>query len=154
MVAKKGVPAKGPKTKTFGPEQRCFELSRDPSLPSTIGRSGTAEDLAKRTASFQAAINKRLHQRGATTKVQDLFLTKSGKYRGSTKATNNADQLLEHRNEVIQAARTADPSVAGLQARTAGGGSRHTRSRLPDIWARDLGGQTRFERSSRWKTRG
>ena len=48
-----------------------------------------------------------------------LFLTKSGKYRGSTRATNNADQLLKHHNEVIQAARTADPSVTGLQARTA-----------------------------------
>ena len=87
--------------KTFSPEQRCFELNRDPSLPSTIGRNGTAEDLAKRTASVQAAINKRLHQRGATARVQDLYLTKSGKYRGSTRATNSADHLLERRNEVI-----------------------------------------------------
>ena len=60
-----------------------------------------------------------LHQRGATARIQYLFLTKSGKYRGSTRATNNADHLLEHRNEVIQIARTADPSVTGLQARTA-----------------------------------
>ena len=116
---KRKVPVRGPKTKTFSPEQQCFEFNRSPSLPSTIGRNGTAEDLAKRTASVQAAINKRLHQRGATARVQDLFLTKSGKYRGSTEATNSADHLLGHRHEVIQTARTADPSVTGLQARTA-----------------------------------
>ena len=39
--------------------------------------------------------------------------------RGSTRATNSADQLLEHRDEVIQAARSADPGVTGLQTRTA-----------------------------------
>lgn len=42
----------------------------------------------------------------------------SGKYRGSTRPTSNAGQLLEHRDAVIQAARKADPAVTGLEART------------------------------------
>ena len=119
VATKRRVPAGGPKTKTFSPEQRCFELNRDPSLPPTIGRNGTAEDQARRIASVQAAINKRLHQRRATARVKDLFLTKSGKYWGSTRATNSAHHLLEHRNEAIQAARTADLSATGQEARTA-----------------------------------
>ena len=74
--------------------------------------------LGSMASGVQAAVNKRFHQRGASVRVQDLFITKSGKYRGSTRATNSAEHLLEHRNEVILTARTADPSVTGLQART------------------------------------
>ena len=87
--------------------------------PSQIGRNGTSEDLARRTAGVQAAINKELHRIGADARIQDLFLTRSGKYRGSTQSTNSAEQLLGHRDEVIRAARSADPSVTGLEARTA-----------------------------------
>ena len=106
---------------TFAPEQRCVELNRDTTLPSAIGRNGTAEDLARRTSGVQATVNRKLHRRGASVRVQDLFLTKSGKYRVSTRATNSAEHALEHRNKAIQAARTADPSITGLQARTTWG---------------------------------
>ena len=58
-----------------------------------------------------------LHRSGANARVQDIFLTQNGKYRGSIRPTSNADQLLEHRDTVIRAARTVDPSVMGLEAR-------------------------------------
>lgn len=73
--------------------------------------------MAKRNPSVQAAINKPLHQKGASVRVQDLFLTQSGKYRGSAQPTSNADQLIEHRETVLQAARKVDPGVKGLEAK-------------------------------------
>ena len=87
--------------------------------PSQIGRNGTSEVLARRTAGVQAAMYNELHKIGADARIQDLFLTRSGKYRGSTRPTNSAEQLLEHRHEVIRAAPGANASVTGLEARTA-----------------------------------
>ena len=60
-----------------------------------------------------------LHGKGASARIRDLFLTRSGKYQGSTQPTSSAEQLLGHRDEVIRAARSADPSVTGVEARTA-----------------------------------
>ena len=89
------------------------------SLPSRIGRSSPSEDLARRIASVQAAINKELHRIGAGGRVRDLFPTQSGKYRCSTNPTMSAEQLAQHHDGVIRATRTADPSVTGLEAKTA-----------------------------------
>ena len=82
-----------------------------------MGGGSTSEDLARRNASVQSAINRALHREGANARVQDLFLTRIGRYRGSTNATSSADQLLEHRATVIRAAQTADPGVTGLEAK-------------------------------------
>ena len=82
-----------------------------------MGGSSTSEDLARRNASVQSAINRALHREGAAAKIQDLFLTRSGRYRGSTSPTSSTDQLLEHHATVIRAARMADPGVTGLEAR-------------------------------------
>ena len=110
---------KPPAKKIWSTEQRCFELLRDRSLPSGIGKGGTSEDLARRAASVQAAISKELHRIGADGRVRDLFLTQSGKYRGSTDPTMSAEQLTRHRDEVLRAARAVDPSVTDLETRTA-----------------------------------
>ena len=67
-----------PAKKIWSTEQRCFELLRDRSLPSGIGKGGTSEDLARRTASVQAAISKELHRIGADGRVWDLFLPRVG----------------------------------------------------------------------------
>ena len=117
MVEKKNRTPKVPVTKVWKPEQRCFEFPRDKTRPTNVGRATTSEDLAKRNASVQASVNKELHRIGASVRIQGLFLTQSGKYRGSTTPTSNADQLLDHRDAAIRAARTVDPSVAGLEAR-------------------------------------
>ena len=77
------------------------------------------EDPARRAAGVQAAINRELDKIGADARIQDLFLTRSGKYQGSTRPTNSAEQLLGHRHGVIRAALAADPSVTGIEAKTA-----------------------------------
>ena len=100
-------------------EGRCFELLTNWSLPSRIERGSTSEDLARKTASVQAVINTKLHRIGVDEQVLNLFETQSGKFRGSTDPTMSAEQRTRHREEVIRAARTADSSVAGLEARTA-----------------------------------
>ena len=119
MVEKKKRAGKRPARQNWSPDQRCLEILRDTTRPSQIGRNGTSEDLVRRTAGVQAAINKELHKIGAEARIQDLFLTRSGKYRGLTRPTNSAEQLLGHRHEVIQAALSADPSITGLETRTA-----------------------------------
>ena len=60
---------RGPSAKVWRPEQRCFELPRDLARPSQLGRASTSEDIAKRNASVQAAINKTLHRIGAHARV-------------------------------------------------------------------------------------
>ena len=97
VVEKKKNSPKRPPTKIWSPEQRCFELPRDLTLPSRIGSNGTNEELAGRAARVQAAINKMLHGEGASARIRDLFRTRSGKYRGSTQPSSSAEQLLGHR---------------------------------------------------------
>ena len=118
MFERKKKALKGHTTKIWRPQQRCFELPRGLARPSQLRRGSTSEDMAMRNASIQAAVNKARRREGAHARVQDLFLTQSGKYRGSTRPTSNADQLLEYRDAVIRAAPTVDPGVVGLKART------------------------------------
>ena len=82
-----------------------------------MGGGSTSEDLARRNAIVQSAINRALHREGAAARIQDLFLTRSGRYRDSTSPTSSAAWLLEHHAMEIRAARAADPSVTGLEAR-------------------------------------
>ena len=63
-------------------------------------------------------MSKGLHRIGAEARIQDLFLTRSGKYRGSARPTNSTEQLPGHLHEEIRAARSADPSITGLETRT------------------------------------
>lgn len=114
---KKTRAPKGPEKKIWKPEQRCFEFLRDLAHPSQLGRSCTSEQLARRSTSVQAAVNRALHQEGASVRTQDFFLTRGGKYRGSTSPTSCASQLLEFRAVAIRAARSADPAVTDLEAR-------------------------------------
>ena len=46
-------------------------------------------------------INRALHREGAHVRLQDFFLTRGGKYPGSTNPTSCAGQLLEHHDTVI-----------------------------------------------------
>ena len=112
-----GEGPEGPRERIWRLEQRCFELLRDLAHLSQLRESSTSEDLARRSTSVQAAINRALHQEGAHVKVQGFFLTREGKYRGSTNPSSCANQLLEHRDTVIRAARSADPGVMGLETR-------------------------------------
>ena len=123
-------------------------LPRDLMSPSQFGRGSTSEGLAGRKASVQGAINKALHREGTHARVQDIFLTQSGKYRGSTRPTNNADQLLEHRDAVIRAARTVDPGVTDLEAKTSWWWIKveYMRNQLPVSW---VGGRMVRSRSAR-----
>ena len=119
MVERKKRGMKPPAKKIWSTEQRCLELLRDRSLPSGIGKGGTSEDLARRTASVQAAVSKELHRIGAGGRVRDLFLARSGECRGSTGPTVSAEQLVRNRGEVLRAARAVGPSVTDLGTRTA-----------------------------------
>ena len=67
--------AKGPEKKIWKSEQRCFEFLRDLEHPSQLGGSSTSEQLARRSTSVQAAVNRAPHQEGAGIRTQDVFLT-------------------------------------------------------------------------------
>ena len=117
VVQRKARVPKGPVTKIWKPEQRCFELPRDLTRASQMGGGSTSEDLTRWNASVQSAINRAVHREGAAARIQDNFLIRNGRYRGSTSPTSCANQLLEHHATVIRATRMADPSVTGLEAR-------------------------------------
>ena len=68
-VGKKKRSGKGPATKIWSPEQRCFEIPRDLSRPSRLGRNSTSKDLARLTASVQTDINKGLRKMGADARI-------------------------------------------------------------------------------------
>ena len=73
--------------------------------------------LRRTAADVQSKVNRALHQAGAKVRIHDLFCTRRGNIQGTTSPTSSAEELLEHRDVVLLAARTIEPGVTGLTAK-------------------------------------